>query len=145
MAGHSRSHSQEAAELGSKPRVDITHYFECFLSSLISSRPPCPCLWAASPTRIQRRKERKPLQKSVRSGLVSDWSCLSSVPAPVLWPGILCHVSHILGMPCFLLEASPTASCTQSPQVSPHSAPELTGGCGVTGNTGSGRTAPSRC
>lgn len=95
MAVHLRSHSQEIAELGPKPRVDFTHYIECFLHSLVFQL----VFLALSLDSLTDTNPKEEAQEAITDvsqvGLVSDWSFLHSVPTSVLQPGISCQVRQI--------------------------------------------------
>lgn len=85
VADHSRSHSQEVAELGSKPTLDFSHCIACFLQSHFpASLLPLSVSNLIHSTRILRRKERNPSQ---RSGLVgnSGFLRLSIHLSPTTW------------------------------------------------------------
>lgn len=105
VADHPRSHSQEVAELGSKPNCTspIVSRVSCSLIFPLVSLPLSVSNFIYS-TRIQRRKERNPSQRSGlvgNSGLLSLSIHLSPITWHVVSPGdILVH---------FHLETSLTA------------------------------------
>lgn len=84
VADHSRSYSQEVAELGSKPTLDSSHCIACFLQSHFPASLLALVCEQPHPTRIQRRKERNPSQ---RSGLVGNSGLLrlSIHLSPITW------------------------------------------------------------